>query len=187
MRIGIDYRLPASASQRGSARTFREIIAALVNSDTGNEYILYANIMPASDKIKNKPNFTIRIIKEINYIIDEQVRFPRLVRQDALDILWCPYNTFPLLITRKCRLIVTIHDLIFLNAPSGKESLRQKIGRLYRKLCVTAGRKRIDTCITVSQYSANQIRLILGINSVCIPNYNCVGMFSRLVGKYSFK
>jgi glycosyltransferase involved in cell wall biosynthesis len=71
---------------------------------------------------------------------------------------------------------------MFLLPPVGKESTMQKIGRFYRKLTISAGKRRIDTCITISKYSAEQIKSKLNISSTCIPTYNGISHFSELFG-----
>jgi len=178
VRIGIDYRLAASSS-RGMARGCREVVNALAQYDSENEYFLYADTLPASEEshLTTSDHVHIKVMRKTNYIIDEQCVLPYFAKRDNLDILWCPYNTFPLFLTKKCKLLVTIHDVIFLLSPEGKPSMKQTIGRLYRKLCVVTGKRRIDVCVTVSNYSTRQIKERLGIEAVCVPQYNLVSGF----------
>jgi glycosyltransferase involved in cell wall biosynthesis len=182
MIIGIDYRL-ANSSNRGMARYCREIVVSLITLDKKNKYILYFDSKLSDESrniIERSDNFSLKDINISNYILGEQLILSLFALKDKLDILWCPYNTFPLFLRRKCRLFVTIHDLIFLSPPLGKESIRQKIGRLYRKSCVLLGKKRIDICFTVSEYSDNQIKTMLKITNVYIT-YNCISTFYNLV------
>ena len=182
MIIGIDYRL-ANSSNRGMARYCREIVASLIILDKKNKYILYFDSKLSDELrtiIERTDNFSVKVISTSNYILGEQLILPLFAWIDKLDVLWCPYNTFPLFLTKKCRLIVTIHDLIFLYLPDGMETIIQKIGRLYRKACVMLGRKRIDVCLSVSQYSAEQIKNIFDLDNVHIT-YNCISTFYNLL------
>lgn len=175
MIIGIDYRL-AITSKRGMGRYCREIVAQLFVLDQVNKYILYVD---RPIEVGNFPsNFQTEILDFKNYILSEQLSLHKQAKLDQLDILWCPYNTFPLFLTRRIKLIVTIHDLIFWNKPYGHESFVQKVGRIYRKLCISLGKKAINECLTVSQFSADQILKILAIKSTV--TYNCIGEFSKL-------
>ncbi len=179
MRIGIDYSL-ATATQRGMGRYIREIVKCLMDIDVENEYFLYTYYPIVSSKL-NK-NFYERHIPVKNEILSEQIFLPLFAKKDALDVLWCPGNTFPLFLDSSIRLVVTIHDLIFLNPMrfAGKySSFRQKIGRLYRKFIIKSGKNKIDRVVTVSEYSAKQIKLLLGIDEVSIT-YNRIDNFYKL-------
>jgi glycosyltransferase involved in cell wall biosynthesis len=174
MKIGIDYRL-ANSSTRGMARYAREITQCILEEDFNNTYILYID-KKLSVPIKSASNIIVKQIKVSNYIIGEQISLALYSFVDNLDILWSPYDTFPLLCGRKTNLIVTIHDLIFLNKSIGKIKIRQIIGRLYRKYCILIGKNKIKIRFTVSNYSKKEIERKLGINNVLITS-NCISSF----------
>lgn len=176
MKIGIDYSL-ATASTRGMGRYIREITRCLIASDRENNYFLYTH-QPICESLP--PNFTERRIPTGNEILAEQWYLPRMARHDELDVLWCGANTFPLFLKRKIRLVTTIHDLIFMHAAQGHSTLRQKIGRAYRRWVLRWGRRRIDRCASVSRYSTDQIEHLLGIRNVEVT-YNCIDAFYRVV------
>lgn len=174
--IGIDYSL-AATTNRGMGRYIREIVNCLMQTDCENHYILYSIV---TIPIELPDNFEQKIIPSTNEIIAEQWNLPRMAKRDKIDVLWCPANTFPVRLSRKIKLLVTIHDLIFMDIINGKASFRQKIGRLYRKFVVGRyAKKRIDRCLTVSQYSKEVIRKKLGIEEVCVT-YNCIDAFFKL-------
>lgn len=179
MRIGVDYSL-ATATQRGMGRYIREIVKCLMDIDAENEYFLYTYYPIVLEKLNGK--FHERHIPVKNEILSEQIFLPLLAKKDALDVLWCPGNTFPLFLHSSIRLVVTIHDLIFLNPiwfVEKHSSFRQKIGQLYRKFIIKCGKNRINSVLTVSKYSAEQIKLLLGIDKVSIT-YNRIDNFYKL-------
>lgn len=176
MKIGIDYSL-ATASTRGMGRYIREITRCLAASDRENTYFLYTH-QPISEPLP--PNFIERRLPTGNEILAEQWYLPRMARRDELNVLWCGANTFPLFLKRKIRLVATIHDLIFMHPTEGRSTLRQKIGRTYRRSVLRWGHRRIDRCASVSRYSADEIEHLLGISNVEVT-YNCIDTFYRVV------
>ena len=173
MLIGIDFRL-ANVSNRGMARYVREIVRSLIDLDSQNKYILYIN-KGEKINIHLKSNFSVGYISWKNFILGEQIGIARKTYCDHLDCLWSPYNTFPLLINHKTRLLVTIHDLIFFSSLFAG-TLYQKIGRLYRRGCLLLGYKKIDKCFSVSTYSAIEIKKRFNLCPVYIT-YNCIDAF----------
>jgi glycosyltransferase involved in cell wall biosynthesis len=171
MIIGIDYRL-ANNSTRGMARYCREITRCMLESNTQHCYILYVD-KELSHSIKQTPNILVKRIKTNNFILGEQICLALQSVKDKLDVLWSPYNTFPLFLRRKTKLAVTIHDLIFWDYLPGKSSIVQKIGRFYRKYCLLFGKNKITYCFTVSNYSKNEIKRKLAIQNVIVTP-NCV-------------
>lgn len=175
MKIGIDYSL-ATSTNRGMGRYIKEMVNALIKLPSNNQYILYTHL-PIS--IVLPINFKERRLPISNLIIGEQWFLPHMAKKDKIDILWSPGNTFPLYLSKNIKLVVTIHDLIFMSPIRGKASIKQKIGHLYRKYILKYGHNRIDKCITVSKYSAKEIEQILGIKNIVIT-YNCIDTFYNL-------
>jgi glycosyltransferase involved in cell wall biosynthesis len=176
MIIGIDYRL-ANSSIRGMARYAKEIVSCLMEFDRSNTYILYID-KELSLKIEYSDRIFIKKIKTSNFIIGEQICLSLQTFIDKLDILWSPYNTFPLFTNPKTHNFVTIHDLIFFHKPQGKSSFSQKIGRLYRKYCLILGKKRITHCFTDSMYSLSEIKEKLSIRNITLT-YCCITDFYK--------
>ncbi len=174
MRIAIDYRLAAN-SNRGMGRYCREIVDRLMRLDTENQYILYTNSIEDVSRVLPS-NFKVCSIGRCNYIFGEQWGISRRLRHDHPDLFWAPYNTFPLILPREIGLIVTIHDLIFLKKSGRSRNMVQYIGRLYRKWTILFGFRRIDRCVSVSRYSAEEIKRVLNIPNITIT-YNCADAF----------
>ena len=102
------------------------------------------------------PNLITRVLPPRFYPIWEQVSLPIACIKDNLDILHCPANTAPIFIPKRMKLILTIHDVIFMksfNEISLSDSMYQNIGRIYRRICVKTLINRVNHIITVSQFS----------------------------------
>lgn len=177
MKIGIDYRLAVN-SHRGMGRYIREILNELLKIDTENQYFLYVD--KGIDLEMNNKNVIIKKIKSLNYIYFEQIILPIEAKKDKLDILWSPANTFPIFLYKKIKLFTTIHDLIFMDENIEKSNnFYQKIGRIYRKFIVKNFSKKINICFTVSEFSKQEIKNRLNIDSIL--TYNKIDNFYRLI------
>jgi glycosyltransferase involved in cell wall biosynthesis len=86
----------------------------------------------------------------------EQFVLPRFCRELGVDVLICPYNTAPLRLPDRVKLVLVVHDLIFME-PFGRlapaRSLYQNVGRVYRRLVVPRVVHRADVLVTCSQYT----------------------------------
>lgn len=87
----------------------------------------------------------------------EQHCLPRLLRQHRVDIYLAPYNTAPLRLPAGTRLVLVVHDLIFMERLPLSQSLYQNAGRVYRRLVAPRAIRRADLVVTVSQYTARQL------------------------------
>jgi len=84
-------------------------------------------------------------------IICEQMLLPLMIWRAAVDVLWSPGYTAPLLTS--CRQVVTVHDLQYLTHPEDMSWLERKtLDFLVRAACL-----RCDKVITVSNFSRDEI------------------------------
>lgn len=178
MKIVIDYRL-ASSSFRGMARYCREITNELIKNKPNNWDITIIIDKKAKQDLIPK-DINLLIVPSKNYIIGEQIWIPYYLYKLKPDIIWSPSNTFPLISPNKTSKIATIHDLIFMNKVEGKESLYQKIGRLYRKFIIEFGINDLAACCTVSLFTKNEIIKSFGKRNI-IVTYNCIDQFYNKV------
>lgn len=132
-----------------------ESIRELQKSDHENEYFIF--VAPGDDIcLKESSNFHIIILKCPTYPLWEQYALPKAVEGVNADILHCTSNTAPL----RCKvpIIVTLHDIIFLEKKrGGNKSLYQKLGWYYRRLIVPKVIKRCRHLITVSDFERQHI------------------------------
>lgn len=102
----------------------------------------------------NKIN--VKVYGYSNYFKWEQVILSKAVREEHIDVLWCPYNTAPLKVP--CPMVVTVHDMIFMSLPLKEVfSLYKKAGVIYRRIIVPRAIKNADKVITISQFAKKEI------------------------------
>ena len=94
------------------------------------------------------------------YPLWEQVSLPWYCRKKKIHYLVCPYNTAPVFFSKRTKLILVVHDLIFLEHTinNNRESSYQKFGRYYRRLIVPAVIKKAYSIVTVSEFSKSTIQ-----------------------------
>jgi len=96
----------------------------------------------------------------------EQFVLPRLCRELGVDVLVCPYNTAPLRLPDRVKLVLVVHDLIFME-PFGRlapaRSVYQNVGRVYRRLVVPRVVHRADVLVTCSQYTKQLLLARFGL------------------------
>jgi glycosyltransferase involved in cell wall biosynthesis len=115
MRIGIDAH---AAEQEGSGNCtyIRNLLLGLSRIDDRNEYVLYVTDPghPFYKNFQNSRNFRLKNL----YFRNPFLRIPLVLAArtwlDRVDILHVQYNSPPAF---KGRLVVTIHDVIFLRHP----------------------------------------------------------------------
>ncbi len=90
------------------------------------------------------------------YRVWQQLSLPVMLHRWKADYFLAPYNTAPLLIPKRTKLILVLHDAICLGDYVGKD-LRGHIDHNYRQLLVTKAVSRAHTVLTVSEYSKQQI------------------------------
>lgn len=122
MTIGIDVRLWA---QTGIGRYIRNLIGELLEIDHKNQYVLFARPEDIADikTISNKKGTINPIIIPTSikwHSIKEQIDFPRLLNKYQLDLMHFPYFSVPIFYNKPY--VVTVHDLIINNFPTGRAS-----------------------------------------------------------------
>lgn len=134
MRIGIDARF-LTHPQRGGFKTYSEnLIAALAEIDTDDEYFLYLDRAPDSQtKLPRRENFLPRIVPGGLPVVGmpwrEQVSLSRHVARDRLDLLHSPCLSAPLF--NPCPSVVTIHDMIWYYPERFKNGSRRSAHRIF--------------------------------------------------------
>ena len=132
-----------------------EEIKELQKIDTRNDYFVF--VAPGEDRcLTDTRNVHIMEIGNGFYPMWEQIALPRAIKELDLDILHCTSNTAPL----RCKvpLILTLHDIIFLEArDKTNHSFYQNLGWFYRRLVVPRILKKCKRIITVSEFELNNI------------------------------
>lgn len=156
MKIAIEAQRIFRTNKHGMDFVALETIRELQKIDQENEY--YILVAPGTDHcLTPSRNVHIVEIKCPTYPLWEQWALPRALKKIRPDVLHCTSNTAP--IYSRIPLILTLHDIIFLEKRSGtNHSLYQNLGRHYRRLVVPRILRKCKKIITVSQFECNRIQ-----------------------------
>lgn len=105
----------------------------------------------------------------------EQYVLPRMVSKTGGSVLICPYNTAPIFGNKNNKLVLVVHDLIFMRPLKDlplSVSFYQTLGRIYRRFIVPRAIARADHIITVSSFTKEEIENRYGFSKPIhvIPN-----------------
>jgi glycosyltransferase involved in cell wall biosynthesis len=164
MRIGIDAHF-ASYELRGIGKYVVQLVSGLIRTNAAHEYVIYGDpqMFPQPN---GRGNVKFRNPGGMSYPVWEQFVLPRWVRQDGVQLLHCPANTAPVALPKHVRLVITIHDVMYLLpesvlAPS--KVFRQRLGNFYRKWVVRRVAKRSDCVVADSEFSKREVVEYLGV------------------------
>ncbi len=162
MKIAIEAQRIFRPNKHGMDFVALETIRCLQRLDTRNEYFIFVG--EGSDRcLDESPNMHIVTLRCPSYPLWEQWALPRAVKQVGADLLHCTSNTAPIWCTAP--LVVTLHDIIFLEAQTARNpSLYQRLGRIYRRLVVPRILPRCRRIVTVSQFECDRIRTALNLD-----------------------
>jgi glycosyltransferase involved in cell wall biosynthesis len=183
MRIAIEAQRIFRKNKHGMDFVALETIRELQKIDHSNEYFIF---VAKGDDIclEESSNFHIITLNMPSYPLWEQIALPIAAKKVNADILHCTSNTAPIFC--KVPIIVTLHDIIFLEKKRGNnKSLYQNVGWLYRKIVVPRVLKKCKHIITVSNYECNHIKETLGIDgSLISPIYNGYNTHFKHIDNY---
>lgn len=158
MRIGIDARL---WSETGVGRYIRNLVRELQSIDSKNEYVLFV-LQKDVSSIKyyvSSKNWKIAIADIRWHSIDEQLKFPRILQNEKLDLVHFTYFSVPLLY--KGPFVLTIHDLIIHHFNTGEASTLPNLfytsKRIGYKFIIKTASFRAKRIITVSGATKEEI------------------------------
>jgi len=164
MKVGIDAR--AIKNRRGIGNVVYHLLHGLSRINNSCSFVIYVDDKSVSCLIPSDSRFTVKIVKPKLYPFWEQISLPIIAMIDRLDVLHCPGNSAPILIHPKTKLVITIHDVMFLFSSKQLQkspSWYQRFGRLYLKWVVPVVAKRASRIITVSSVSRNDIYQYISI------------------------
>ena len=155
MTIGIEVQRLFRRKKHGMEIVALEIIRQLQQLDHTNQYTLFAKEDEDKDCIKATQNFSINRKSKSFYPVWEQWFLPRAISKNIPDLLHCTANTAPLFCN--VPLIITIHDVIYLESINFSGSPYQNFGNLYRRFIVPRVAKKAAIILTVSEYEKKVI------------------------------
>lgn len=159
MKIAIEAQRIFRPNKHGMDFVILEALRCLQQIDRENEY--YVLVSPGEDRcLEPSGNVHILEVKGASYPVWEQIALPRAVARIRPDLLHCTSNTAP--IRRTCPLVLTLHDIIFLEPrEASSPSLYQNLGWYYRRLVVPRILPQCEKIITVSHFERERIRTAL--------------------------
>jgi glycosyltransferase involved in cell wall biosynthesis len=155
MKIGIEAQRIFRNGKHGMDVVALELIRQIQLLDNKNQYLLFAKEGKDRSCIQDKENFKTVILNGVTYAGWEQISLPAAVKKIRPDLLHCTANTAPYYCA--VPMIVTVHDVIYLEEVNFEGSAYQNLGNIYRKLVVPHAIKKAEKIITVSEYEKTVI------------------------------
>lgn len=154
-RIGIEVQRLFRMKKHGMEVVALELLKQLQQIDKLNEYIIYAKNDNDLNCFEESDNFKIKILPGYTYFDWEQFSFPKAVKKENLSFVHSTCNTSALDLS--VPLLLTLHDIIYLEELNFKGTTYQNFGNIYRKIIVPKIVKKSKFIITVSQFEKNTI------------------------------
>lgn len=151
--IFYDATFQILAPHRGMATYLNNFLQALSLSGLN-----ITGLAPYNLKGRQEGNITYYGLN--NILLFEQFSIPAFTKEVPVDFFIFPYNTGPVFKKLNCRSVLFLHDLIFME-PFSKiplsNSIKQTIGRCYRRVAGPRMIRKADFIVTVSEYSKKRI------------------------------
>jgi len=155
MKIAIEVQRLFRAKKHGMEIVALELLKQIQVLDQTNQYRLFAKDDVDRNCVLPSANFSIQTVSSLTYADWEQVKLPRAVKNFKPDFLHCTCNTAPLFTS--IPIILTLHDIIYLEKVDFKGTAYQNFGNIYRRMVVPRVAKKSKLVITVSQYEKETI------------------------------
>jgi glycosyltransferase involved in cell wall biosynthesis len=155
MKIGIEVQRLFRKEKFGIETSALQLIRKLQEQNPRCNFIIYAKDDADRTCLKQAENLKIKTVKGKLFADFEQLFLPIAARQDRIDILHCTGNTAPIL--TQIPIVQTLHDVIFMDAISRRDTLYQQWGNYYRRLMVPIVTKKSEVVITVSNFEKERI------------------------------
>ena len=158
MRIGIDARFFGPVG-KGLGRYTQKLIEHLELVADEHEFVIFLRkenfdlFQPTSSRFR-------KVLADFRwYTLEEQFRFPRLLKKERIDLMHFPHFNIPVM--TPCPFVVTIHDLILLRYPTRRATTLNRFlygikYAAYRYVIRTAVKKS-KRIIAVSEYTRQDI------------------------------
>ena len=161
MKIGIEVQRLFRKKKFGIETSSLELIKALRDIEPKHEYVVFAKDDEDRACLTATENMRIRTIGGKLFADFEQIFLPLAAKRERVDLLHCTGNTTPFFCP--VPLVQTLHDVIFMDSISSKDTFYQQFGNYYRRKLVPVVTPRSQAIITVSQYERDRIAQRLNI------------------------
>jgi glycosyltransferase involved in cell wall biosynthesis len=161
-KIGIEAQRLFREKKHGLEIVALEVIRYLQKIDHENDYVIFVRSDKDRNCIQETKNFKIREIEANSFPEWEQIKLPKAIKEEKIDLLHCTANTAPLFTS--IPIILTLHDIIFMEGTELRGNYYQNFGNIYRKLLLPKLSKKVKKIITVSESEKNRIITHLAVN-----------------------
>lgn len=117
MKIGIDCRL---WNQTGVGRYIRNLVYGIERTEYKHTYVLYFLQKDYNTVHFKNPLIEKRVADIRWHSLEEQMKFPKLLEKDQLDLMHFTYYSVPVLYGRP--FVLTLHDVIISHFDTGQAS-----------------------------------------------------------------
>lgn len=159
MRIGIDGRF-ALGERRGIGNYSLALLRTLSSAHPDCEFLVFIDRPDSAGIFSSMSNCSTYVIKPRLYPLWEQLALPKALRALRPDLFHALGNTAPLGLPASIRLVMTVHDVMYLKSRTelpDSPSLYHRLGRRYRCWNVPRAMAGADAILTVSEYSKADI------------------------------
>lgn len=160
MKVGIDARFITRRPRRGIGSYSLHLTRELVSMASDITFYLYIHDSDAEGELPGGSNVKVRRLSAPGFPAWEQVALPLAARADGVDVLHCLGNTAPIWLSAHIKLVVTLHDVMYLRpetARAGGANWYQRLGAIYRRMVVPLCLRKACATVTVSRYSRDDI------------------------------
>jgi len=153
-RIGIEAQRLFRVNKHGVEVVCLELLRELQLLQSVHEYFVF--VKNDKDVCLNSANHcNIVLLPSRPYPVWEQFVLPEAIRRHQLKLLHCTGNTAPL--RSSVPVLLTLHDIIFLEDRSFSGTAYQNWGNLYRRWVVPRIVPKCRAIVTVSQFEKERI------------------------------
>lgn len=150
MRIAIDAH-SIGAKLGGNESYATNLIEALAQIDSFNEYTLYVTTVEAFDRFNKRwPNFTVRNTRPHTPLIRIPLTLSAELRKNPVDVLHVQFTAPPFC---PCPVVVSVHDLSFEHLPH----TFNRRSRTQLKLTVRHSARRAARILSLSEHTRHDI------------------------------
>ena len=153
MKIGIDSRPLREEKTSGIPAYVRNLLKSLADLDQKNDYVLYAHKdFPFTT---SNPRWSKRSGALTRYgTIWMQLELPLWLKEDQIDIFWGTQHTLPLLMPKRIKTVLTMHDLVHLIFP---DTMKAK-NYIINKLVIPPSIARSNALVAISHWTLNDVK-----------------------------
>lgn len=155
--------------QRGVGRYLSNLINAMANQKGDWKVTLFVQPSSRRELIPRDERFSLVDLGSVNPAYAEQRLIPKLALKLHLDLIHYPDNSG--CVRPSLPMVVTMHDSMWrrpLNQALLKPTLRQRLQDAYRKWVCPRAAAAAAAVITVSEFSARELKETLGLKALTV-------------------